>query len=71
MNNPLYTMLANNKNDNVLAHIAQQARQFRGTFKGDPQQEVQRLLNSGQMTQEQFNSYAQIAQQVASFMSNK
>jgi hypothetical protein len=64
-------MLANNKNDNALAHIAQQARQFRDTFKGNPQQEVQRLLNSGQMTQEQFNSYAQIAQQVASFMSNK
>ena len=33
----------------------QEFRQFVQDFQGDPQQKVQQMLNSGQMTQEQFN----------------
>lgn len=43
-----------------------QFQQFRNNFKGDPRQEVQNLLNSGRMTQEQFNYLSQLAQQFQS-----
>lgn len=48
--------------------LAQQAREFRKQFSGNPRQEVERLLASGQMSQAQFNQYSQIAQQVAQML---
>lgn len=36
--------------------IIQQFIQFANGFKGNPQEEVQKLLNSGQMTQEQYSA---------------
>ena len=42
--------------------MIQQFNQFRQTFHGDPRQQVQNLLNSGQMTQEQFNQLSSMAQ---------
>ena len=39
---------------NPLAKM-QEFKQFVQDFQGDPQQKVQQMLNSGQMTQEQFN----------------
>ncbi len=43
--------------------MIQQFIQFANGFKGNPQQEVQRLLGSGQMTQEQLNALQQQATQ--------
>lgn len=34
--------------------LIQQFRQFKQNFKGDPKQQVQDLLNSGKMTQDQL-----------------
>lgn len=34
--------------------LIQQFRQFKQNFKGDPRQQVQDLLNSGKMTQDQL-----------------
>lgn len=65
MANPIYEQM---QMQNPIAKLMQDAQQFRQTFSGNPQQEVQRLLQSGQMTQEQFNQYAAIAQQVSSMM---
>ena len=59
------------KQNNPFEHLAQQARGFQKQFKGSPRQEVERLLQTGQMSQSQFNQYSQIAQQVAQFMGNK
>ena len=55
---------------NPFEQLAQQARDFRRQFSGNPRQEVERLLQTGQMTQAQFNQYSQIAQQVAQMMGN-
>ena len=55
-------------NDGGFAQMVQQIQQFRQSFRGDPRQEVQRLLNSGEMTQDQFNRYAQMADQIAQMM---
>ena len=54
--------------NNPLAQLAQQAKDFRRQFPGNPRQEVERLLQSGRMSQQDFNRYSQIAQQVVDFM---
>lgn len=38
--------------------------QFRNTFTGDPKQQVEQLLRTGQMSQEQFNQFQQAARQI-------
>lgn len=69
MSNSLFNQFG--KQNNPLEQLAQQAREFQKQFKGNPRQEVERLLQTGQMSQSQFNQYSQIAQQVAQFMGNK
>lgn len=71
MANPLYNQYRQPINDNGLSQIIEQAKQMRKTFNGDPQQVVQNLLNSGQMSQSQFNQLSQIANQVVQAMGNK
>lgn len=39
-------------------------KEFQRTFKGDPQKIVQEMLNSGRISQEQFNRAAQIANEL-------
>ena len=57
--------------NNPLEQLAQQAREFRRQFSGNPRQEVERLLQTGAMSQSDFNRYSQIAQQVVQMMGNK
>lgn len=65
MANPLYNAM---KQNNPLEQLAQQAREFQKQFKGNPREEVQKLLNSGELSQADFNKYSQIAQQVIQMM---
>ena len=69
MPNNLYNSM--NIQTNPLEQLAQQAREFRKQFYGNPRQEVEKLLQTGQLSQADFNRYSQIAQQVAQMMSNK
>ena len=55
--NPLYNEMSSNGN------MLQRFQQFRQNFKGDPQQQVQQLLNSGRVSQQQYNQAVQMAQQ--------
>ena len=48
--------------------ILQQLQQFRQTFRGDARQQVQQMLNSGRVTQEQYNRAVQMAQQLQQMM---
>ena len=64
--NPLFNTLGNQSNP--MADIIRQAKEFRKNFNGNPRDEVQRLLNSGEMSQQQFNQFSQIAQQVVRAM---
>ena len=66
MANPLFNTLGHQPNP--LTDIIRQAKEFRKSFTGNPRDEVQRLLNSGQMSQQQFNQLSQIAQQVVQAM---
>ena len=66
MPNNLYNAMG--KQNNPLEQLAQQARDFRKQFTGNPRQEVERLLRTGAMSQSQFNQYSQMARQIAQFM---
>lgn len=66
MSNALYNQFG--RQNNPLEQLAQQARDFRKQFTGNPRQEVERLLQTGQLSQADFNRYSQIAQQVAQMM---
>jgi hypothetical protein len=52
---------SNTINNNGLMGLVQQFQQFKQTFTGDPRQQVQQLLNSGRVTQEQYNNAVQMA----------
>ena len=52
-------------NDGGFSQLVAEVKRMQQSFRGKPQEEVQRLLQSGQMTQEQFNKYAQMANQIA------
>lgn len=64
MGNPLY----NPQQNNPYANMVSQIKQFGQTIKGDPKQMVEQLLASGQMSQQEFNKYTQMAQQIMPFM---
>ena len=44
--------------------LLQRFMAFRQSFTGDARQQIQQLLNSGRVTQEQYNRAVQIAQQL-------
>ena len=50
------------------ANMMSQFNQFKSTFSGNPKQQVQQLLNSGQMSQEQFNKLSNMATQFQQIM---
>lgn len=61
--NPIFNAL--NKNNNNSGNMLQQFQQFKKQMQGvDPQEEVQKLLQSGKISQEQLNKAQQMAQQM-------
>ena len=53
-----------NQPTNNMANLLSQFNQFRSTFSGNPEAQVRQLLQSGRMSQEQFNQLAQTANQL-------
>lgn len=62
MINPLYGQFGNQQT-NPMQQLVADARELRQTMQ-NPRAEVERLLQTGQMSQDQFNQFAQIAQQI-------
>lgn len=62
MPNPLYGQFGNQQ-ANPMQQLVADARKLRQTMQ-NPRAEVERLLQSGQMSQSQFNQFSQIAQQI-------
>lgn len=60
--NPLYEQMQNNQFAGG-GNMLQRFQQFRQNFKGNPQEQVQQLLNSGRVSQQQYNNAVQLAQQ--------
>ena len=62
MANNLYQAL-NGQQTNPMQQLIADARKLRQTMQ-NPRAEVERLVQTGQMSQEQFNHFSQIAQQI-------
>ncbi len=54
-----------------IQQLMQQFNQFRQTFQGNPQQQIQQLMNSGKVSQEAYNKAYQMAQQFQQIMGGK
>ena len=65
MSNPIYQQYGN---QGGMQNIINRFDQFRRTFSGNPQQMVQNMLNSGRITQEQFNNAARMANEMMKYM---
>ena len=62
MSNPLFNAL-NGQQTNPMQQLVADARKLRQTMQ-NPRAEVERLVQTGQMSQQDFNRYSQIAQQI-------
>lgn len=76
MANPLFNMLGGNSSNlpsqfNNIQGLMQRLNEFRQSFQGDPKQQVQQLLNSGRMTQNQYNQLSQMATQIQNMLNQK
>jgi hypothetical protein len=67
MSNPLFQALGGGVNPQF-QQLVQRFQQFKSTFQGDPQQEVQKMLQSGKITQQQLNQAQSFAQQFQALM---
>ena len=65
MNNPFFGALGGG---NGFFQMMQQFQQFRANFQGDPKAEVEKLLQSGKLNQQQLNQLQQMAKQFQSLM---
>ena len=70
--NPLFNILNGGMQpQNPMINMINQLNLFKQTFQGDPKQQVQQLLNSGKMSQQQFNQLSQMATQIQNMMNNR
>lgn len=74
MPNPLFNALGGNQMPGPLGNFVQmmqQFQQFKANFQGDPKAEVQKLLQSGKMSQQQLDQLQAAAKQFQALMGNK
>ena len=62
MSNPLYGQFGGQQT-NPIQQLVADARKLRQTMQ-NPRAEVERLVQTGQMSQQKFNELSQIAQQI-------
>ena len=63
MASSIYNQLNNNNYFSNSQNLINQFNEFRKTLQGNPQQMVQQLLQSGAMSQSQYNQLRQMATQ--------
>lgn len=59
--NPLFQQMNQANNAGNMQGLVNRFKQFKQSFTGDPQQQIQNLLNSGKVTQAQYNQAVQQA----------
>lgn len=67
MSNPLFQQMNGHQPGNMMKML-QQFQNFKQTFQGDPRQQVQALLNSGKVSQAQYNQAVQMANALQQMM---
>lgn len=73
MSNPIFNALGGGNTPmpgplGNFQRMMEQFKQFKSGFQGDPKEEVQRLLQSGRMSQQQLNQLQSMAKQFESLM---
>ena len=63
MPNPIYDQFGGQQNNNGFSAFMNDFRRLQQTVK-NPRQEVERLLNTGAMSQQDFNMLGQMANQI-------
>ena len=66
--NPLYNQINSTSSTNNMFGLIQQFKQFKQSFAGDPREQVQQLLNSGKVSQDQYNNAVQMANALQGMM---
>lgn len=64
--NPLFNALGGGQMPGAMGqfqNLVQQFQQFKQSFKGDPKAEVEKLVQSGKISQQQLNQLQQVASQ--------
>ena len=64
MSNPLFQQMGGGMPGGMGGGIMQRFQQFQQMFNGDPRLQVQQLMNSGKISQSQYNQAVQMAQQM-------
>lgn len=67
MPNYLFNQYGNPQTDNIL----KQFNQFKNSFKGDARSQIQQMLNSGKITQQQYDQAVQKANALARMLGMK
>lgn len=71
MSNPLFNVLGGGMpQGNGPMQMIQQFMQFKQNFKGDPKAEVQKMLQSGRISQQQLNQVQRMAGQFQNLLKN-
>ena len=65
MSNPLFGMMQNQNG------LLQKFQQFKQMFHGDPGQQIQQMLNSGKVNQQQYDKAVQMANQFRQMLGGK
>mgnify|MGYP006913124933 CR=1 FL=1 len=69
--NPLFNALGGGKMPGMMGqfqNMVQQFQQFKHSFHGDPKAEVEKLVQSGRISQQQLNQLQQMAGQFQQLM---
>ena len=64
MASPLFNAFGNAPQLGNMNGLLQRFNQFKKTFSGNPREQVQQLLNTGRMSQAQFNQLKQMADEL-------
>lgn len=67
MSNPLTNLLGVAPQDTNKS-IVEQFKEFKASFKGDPQAKINEMLSSGQITQQQLNEATELAKLIKGMM---
>lgn len=64
----VFNQLGKAPQGNNMMQMMRQLQQFKNGFHGDAQEQVQQMLKSGQVTQEQYNQAVRMANAIQNFM---
>ena len=67
MNNPINNMFG----QNPMGNLMQRFQQFQQTFRGDANQQIQQMMSTGRVNQQQYNQAVQMANQFRRMLGGK